>query len=239
MRAEPATFETQPTFDNGYRRLNLWFNPFGQLDDEQLAEIAVADHVRYAGWLARGVAIQFVGRAGRGKSTHLRSLWRCLEAASLIYIPRFGRQISIPHAECLLIDEAQRMPRAMRQAVFSWGGPLVLGTHWSLARSLRRYGYRRIHTVHVGSDRTPGKIRNIIDRRIGLAAVSPGCSLRVTEPEVRWLRRRFGNHLRGIDHYLYGQIETLRRQLRFAKMPKANLVVDGLADIRWVNDAVL
>ena len=239
MRLDGNSNRPDPTAIDDYRRFNLWFNPFGQLDDGQLAEVAVLNHRRYAGWLAPGVAIQFVGRAGRGKSTHLRALWRSLDDASLVYIPRFGRQISIPQAKHVLIDEAQRMPRAMRHAVFSWGGPLVLGTHWSLKGSLRRHGYHQIHTINVGSNPSADKIRQVIHRRIGLATVRPTESLGVTEPEAQWLQHRFGNHLRGIDNYLYGRIEMLRRRRRSIGTPTAHAMMEGLAKIRWVRDAVL
>ena len=54
---------------NRYARLNLKFNPFGELTREQRRQVAVAELTNVLDWLSEPRrAVQFVGPCGHGLS---------------------------------------------------------------------------------------------------------------------------------------------------------------------------
>ena len=152
-------------------------------------------------------AIQLIGQCGRGKTTRMLALASRFPGASYVYLPEDGPCPAIAEGNPLLIDEAQRLPRAARRRVLESGLPLVLATHRDLSRSLGQFGYR-IRTELIGEGNTPELICRLLNRRIEASRFSDGPLPVLSLEDARWLARRFGSDIRGIENYLYERVQT-------------------------------
>jgi hypothetical protein len=191
-----------------WARWNLRRNPFGELTRDERADVAVVD----VGAIARGVAgphhaVQLIGGCGRGKTTRMLTLARQLAGASYVYLPEDGPCPAIAEGDPILIDEAQRLPRAAARLIFARGLPLVLATHRDLSRRLRRFGYA-VSTERIGDGNTPELICELLNRRIEASRLGAGPVPLVSLTDARGLFRRFGSDIRGIEDYLYDRVQT-------------------------------
>ncbi len=192
---------------------NLRRNPFGELTREERALVAVADtHVWTTMLRKPRVAIQFIGRKGRGKTTRMLALQRALPDASYTYIPETGPCPPIAWGRPILIDEAQRLPATARAAVLASSEPLGLATHHDLTRPLHVAGYEVI-TYKIGRENNATLLRQWTWRRIEASRLSnsPVCLSRLpqlSENDSERLIRRFGTDFRAIENFLYDKIQT-------------------------------
>jgi hypothetical protein len=190
-----------------FARLNLYRNPFGELTSDERAELAVVDARRWTQLLDDPkTAVQFVGSAGHGKTTHLLAIAGSLPGAAYIYLPPAGPQPRIPRRRPLLIDEAQRLTPWQRRRVFARGGPLALGTHEDLSGALRRAGLEVV-TVDVGADRSPEQLMQILNRRIEASRATDAPLVHIDLPQAIELRHEFGGDIREIEQHLYHQFQ--------------------------------
>lgn len=175
---------------------------------DERAEIAVVDLDPIAAHLADGnAAVQFIGECGRGKTTRMLALRRRFPKASYVYLPEDCPCPPIAAGDPLMIDEAQRLPRAVRRRVWASGLPLILATHRDLARGLRRSGYR-VWTIHIGRGNTSSLVCQLLNRRIESSRLRagpvPALSMRMADELVS----RFGTNIRAIEHFLYEQLQN-------------------------------
>lgn len=204
--------------------LNLTANPFGELTPDDRVAAAVVDIEPWREWLTAGPrrALQFIGDCGRGKTTHLLALAAAMPDSAYVYLPPHPleqRKLvppywlpsqaplpEMPPAPVLAIDEAQRLPRALRRQVFARGSMLVLGTHCSLARPLRRAGYEW-QSVAVAASTTAEQIQTIMNRRIEQVRLGEGELPLINASQAAELHARFGDDLRAIEGHLYEQFQ--------------------------------
>lgn len=186
-----------------FESLNLRWNPFGEPAPEDRAALAVADLPE----LRPGDPVQIVGERGRGKTTLLLAL--AARHAGAVYArveegeDRFrGR---VPDGGTLLLDEADRLrPRLLRRLV---GRPLrmALGTHGDLSGAAGR----PLRTARAGVA-DPGRLGEILRRRIEWARRGPGPVPRIPPELVRRLIDRFGDNLRAMEGFLYDVFQDLK-----------------------------
>jgi hypothetical protein len=191
-----------------YARYNLRRNPFGELTREERAELAVVEVERWVDLLGdQGRAVQFMGQAGDGKTTHLLALQRSLPGAVYAYLPEDGPHPPIPLRRPLLIDEAQRLSRGQRGRIFVFGGPLVLGTHADLSRELRQAGLAVV-TYNVGADRSPRQLARILNARIEASRLSDSPVPRIDAAHAARLLANVRHSIRDIEQLLYDDFQT-------------------------------
>ncbi len=187
---------------------NLRRNPFGELTAEERVELAVVDVDAIASRIeTRYSAVQLIGESGRGKTTRMLVLCREFADSCYVYLPEDGRCPVIPEGNPLLIDEAQRLPRAVRRQVFASGLPLVLATHRDLSRPLSRAGYR-VHSERIGQQNDAPLICELLNRRIEASRLNNGSVPRLSMDDACALADSFGSDLRGIEGYLYERVQT-------------------------------
>lgn len=186
---------------------NLSRNPFGELTPQERVELAVVDVAAIADRVQqRYAAVQWIGGCGRGKTTRMLVLRQVLSDSTYVYLPEDQPCPSIPAGNPLLIDEAQRLPRRIRRKVFSAGIPLVLATHRDLGRALRRAGYS-VHTEQIGRGNDAALIHQVLNRRVQASRLADGPIPQLTLKQAAVLARRFGSDIRGIEAYLYEQVQ--------------------------------
>lgn len=188
---------------------NLRRNPFGELLRQERVELAVVDITSIsAGVSGMHTAVQLIGDCGRGKTTRMLVLAASLENSAYVYLPEDQPCPSIPEGRPLLIDEAQRLPRAVRRQVFATGLPLVLATHRDLTRPLTRAGYQ-VTTHKIGTTNDPRLVRQLLNRRIRGACLDPRAEVpELSAEDAVFLVQRFGSNIRAIENYLYEVVQT-------------------------------
>ncbi|MEM9587507.1 MAG: hypothetical protein AAGA03_09510 [Planctomycetota bacterium] len=188
---------------------NLNRNPFGELSADERAAVAIVDFGTVLPKITCSHhAVQFLGDCGRGKTTRMLALCSRLKQSAYVYLAEDQPCPALPAAEPLLVDEAQRLPRAARKMLFASGVPLVLATHHDLQRPLMRNGYH-VMTYRIGDQCDAALIQRIMNRRIEWCRLAPGKLPTLTLEDAELLHRRFGSDLRGAESYLY---ESMQRQ---------------------------
>lgn len=191
-----------------FRRYNLRRNPFGELTQQERAELAVVDPTDWLDFLQNDLAVlQFIGHCGRGKTTHLLAILRAMPHAEYVYLPEDGPQPVISQHRPLLIDESQRLSFLQLRRVFRVRGPLVLGTHRDHTRALQRAG-REVVTVDVAAHHSPHRLAAILNRRLEASRVSEGEIPHVSLQHAAKLCDKFGNDIRAMEHFLYDQFQA-------------------------------
>ena len=185
-----------------FAHLNLRKNPFGQLWPSERGALAVIDLPE----IVSGEVLQYIGRSGRGKSTHLQGLASAFAEARYEYVPKGQHHFLTSSTDCdfLLLDEAQRLfPREL-QRLFSAFPKLVLGTHWSLSLfSRRRFQTKKIRGLSLQ------KLRLVVDKRIDWARRNAGPVPFLEDPELLLLIDRYGDDLRSMESFLYDVFQNL------------------------------
>ncbi len=154
-----------------------------------------------------GFAVQYLGEAGRGKSTHLMALHRFFPDMPYLRFPENTRIPRIPHAPVLFLDETQRLPRRLRARLFSRRGSFVIGTHEDHSGELAQAHVETVTTHLRGM--TPDRLGQIIERRLEWARRGPGPLPRLSTPRIGRLIEVYGDDLSAILACLYEEFQTL------------------------------
>ncbi|TWU51024.1 hypothetical protein Poly51_43180 [Rubripirellula tenax] len=197
-----------PIDPDRWKRHQLFRNPFGELTRDERAELAIVDMDRFEPLIGQPrSAVQFVGDCGRGKTTRMLAIARRFADASYVYLPEGGPTPAIPDGNPVMIDEAQRLPRVIRNGIFAAGVSVVLATHKDLSGSLRRHGYQ-VHTDRIGGGNHSTLIRKILNARIRASMCGADSARMVSLDEAEALHQQFGSDVRAIEHYLYQRIQA-------------------------------
>jgi hypothetical protein len=192
-----------------FEQLNLRWNPFGEPAPEDIASLAVVDVEAYVERLRRpGFAVQYLGEAGRGKSTHLMALHRFFPDMPYLKFPENTRIPSIPHAPVLFLDETQRLPPRLRRRIFSRKGSFVIGTHEDHSPELAQAGIEAV-SIHL-SGMTAERLAQIIERRLEWARRGPGPLPDLGASRITELIETYEDDLSAILGRLYEDFQRLQ-----------------------------
>ncbi len=192
-------------FYSPFHAWNLTRNPFGELTRAERAELAIVPQLsEWASMMEDArTAIEFVGDCGFGKTTHLLAFQSILSDVSYVYYPPRGYRPALPQSRPLLIDEAQRMGYFRRRQMLRGPGPLVIGTHQSLAGSLRLRGFC-VTSVDVSRPKQACEVQQILNRRIQASRLHPEQPLpEIDLQSAGQLAIKFSSNLRAIEAFLY------------------------------------
>jgi hypothetical protein len=189
-----------------FAHLNLCRNPFGELTPEERVDLAVVDAEAYAAHLRQPrCAVQFVGRCGTGKSTHLLAIAARLPECRYV---RLDRGEPVTEGAVLILDEIGWLSRRARQRVFSRPSSFAIGSHHDLSEELRAAGLA-VQTVPLGGI-TVGRLRAIVDRRIENCRRDPGPIPAIGDGALECLVRRHRDDIRAMESDLYDAFQQLR-----------------------------
>lgn len=192
-----------------FEHLNLFRNPFGELDADDRARLAlIADEPLLRFVETPRAALQVVGDRGFGKTTHLLALRAKRPEFRYTYLPEGRRPRVRTDAPEIMIDEAQRLSRAERRTLFAGPATLILGTHADFTAALRRRG-RPVMTVAADRCTDAGTVCTILNRRIDASRRGSGPVPRIPLPTARVLVRLHGSDIRAIEHRLYEVFQNL------------------------------
>ena len=186
---------------------NLFRNPFGELSREERAELAVVELSQWQSYFHDDqTVLQFMGHCGRGKTTHLLAIRRDLPNAEYIYLPEDGPLPAISNRRPMIIDEAQRLSFWKLRRVLRAGGPLIIGTHVDLSKTVRQAGLKVV-TFDVATDSSSEQLQEILNRRIEASRLGNGTVPRISAENAVRLRDVFGSDVRAIENSLYEQFQ--------------------------------
>ncbi len=191
--------------------MGLRGNPFCALGPGVVARVAVLPR-----WLedrlGGGAHLQVIGEAGRGKSTLLLAMARRGEASGKAvgyeYLPPgvHRYRTSVAGLEWFLLDEADRLAhsawRRLLRAVRGGSTRLIIGAHSDQSARFVKPGME-LETFLLDQPVEAGFLGEVLERRLGLAAL-PGCEPpRFASDALSWLAGRFGSDLRSLEDFLY------------------------------------
>lgn len=205
-----------------YAHLNLWRNPFGTPPAEDIAQLLVLPNL--SPLIAsisealktpdKKIIIQFMGKCGRGKSSHMRALHAHFSDAPYLYFPEPGLNhpdIPTPRlpksAKLLFLDESQRIPWFTRQRLFAQKNTsLILATHKDHRKEFS-LKHKSVTHIDVG-ELSPQTLRQIIEKRIQWAALKTP-NLTITDELVHDLITLYQDDLRGMLGTLYELVQSM------------------------------
>ena len=201
-----------PCADLPFGHLNLRANPFGELEPQERAAIAVVETEPFVDCLTRsGRAVQFMGDPGRGKTTHLLAIMDHFPEAAYVHIPE-GRRPRIPHGNPLFVDEIQRLSPHYRRRVYRRanrrGVPLAMGSHLDVSGELTLAGFV-VETVAVADKLDAVRLCEMLNRRIEWVRRDAGPLPEITIRTAQAMMARHGDNVRAIEGYLYELFQGL------------------------------
>ena len=189
------------------------FNPFAGVLEEDLEQILVPvfnvadiiDEIKHT----ESLAIEFLGKQGRGKTTHLRYLHRQLNEYPLFLLSKTNANLHTileNKDSVVFVDSIHHLSVFERIQLFKAKRVVIYTTHWS-----RKYACVLTNKKHYSisfKGITVTILRNILDRRLRLASNGTIHINDVfTNNDLRVLIKRFGDNYRGILNYLYEQYQ--------------------------------
>jgi len=187
---------------------NLDRNPFGEMSPADRARLAVVDDLPPE--VQPHSAHQWIAPCGFGKTTRLLAATAAIPGAHYVYVTPERTCPAFPLADCLVIDEADRMPRRLWRRVVATGRPLLLGTHRSLSRRLVRAGYQ-VQTHSIAQRNRPEHLVQVVLRRLEhcrLDRNQPAPSFSLADAKD-WFNR-YGGNIRAIEFQLYELVQAQR-----------------------------
>ncbi len=192
-----------------YARLNLRRNPFGDLDLDTRAELAVAEVADLVRQLAtRGQVVQLLGEGGRGKTTLLLAIRAHFPGTPYVKI-REGERSRIPRSDPLFLDDAQLLSRRKRRRVFRRPASFAIVSHVDLGPELEALGLRVTRVWPAARLDVPA-LERVFGRRVEAARRGPGPIPWVSRDTVLKLIQRHGEDVRAMELTLYEAVQRMK-----------------------------
>lgn len=193
---------------------NLRWNPFRGVSAEEWKFLAVTDVEPFLEFLTKpGRALQFMGDAGRGKSTHLHAIHRYFPNTPFVYLHDREKDPSpwpkIPNDQMCFIDESQRLGWFARHKQFKRWRTLILGTHEDHSKMLYSRGFK-VLTIDV-SQKDSDTIHKIFQTRIHFARRREKPVPVLASDYIASLVLRYGDNLRGMEQELYLKFMDIKK----------------------------
>lgn len=194
-----------------YEYLNLRFNPFGELSNEDRSLCSVVNCDNWRNFLQKSDrAVQFIAKSGGGKTTSCISLQYHFLNSEYYRAPCDGRFKGRLKGDPLVLDELQFVSERKRERIFKRHRRLIIGTHTDLNYQLVSAGFEvlTIYPEHLVSVHS---LHTIINKRIEFARRAESEIPVITIETVEKLFSRHGSNVRAVEHELYILFQNLKR----------------------------
>lgn len=184
------------------------FNPFSGVLQEDLEAIIVPkfnttlliSKIQSPG----GLAIEFLGKKGRGKTTHLIYLQQVLQEYPIFLLKVGSSVVEIikDASPIVFVDGIHHLSFKDKILLFKTKEKVIYTTHWS--RKLTCFIAKKdLYSIAFkGID--VGILKEILNKRLLLAsAVKLNTEMLFNDKEVTMLIKKYGDDYRGIINYLY------------------------------------
>ncbi len=186
---------------------NFKYNPFSGVLDDDIRHILVPRfdiekmHDKIIN--SNSMALEFIGKKGRGKTTHLTFLQKLLPEAPLflLNVQSSVDQILNHHSQTVFVDSIHHLSLADRIQLFKQKKKVIYTTHWT--RKLDCFIAKKEHF----SIRFKGIDRNtllkIINKRLEFATIESQRFTPFSMEQVDPLIKTYGDNYRGIMNHLF------------------------------------
>jgi len=187
------------------------FNPFSGILDEDLEEILVPkiNFEEVLGHLEASTPymIQFVGKHGRGKSTHLRYVQQLVPDIPFytLHAHEPTDPVMLEPSEILFIDSIHHLHLRQRLQLFRKKHLVIFTTHYSKWWECQLAGKELISYRFRGLSQQA--LEEIVQKRLDLASESSQPHISLDTDYLKKLHRKFGDNLRGILNHLYHEFQ--------------------------------
>lgn len=187
------------------------FNPFSGLSDEELKQVMVPqiNLPKLVKLIEDGQPkiIEFVGKKGRGKTSHLKLLHQQLPQYPFfsLHAQSSFQKVFTSNARGLFIDSIHHFNMIQRIRLFKTNKTIVLTTHWGRFLEIKLAGKQHQRFDFKGIDATI--LKAILKNRMQVAAIESEINLKINDDEVEVLIKKYGDNYRGILNHLYGEFQ--------------------------------
>ncbi|SEL22000.1 hypothetical protein SAMN04487910_2058 [Aquimarina amphilecti] len=186
-------------------------NPFGGIDDEELLDIIDPKHSfeKLIQTLNQDspIIIQFVGRKGRGKTTHLRALHQLIPEAEMHFLNRSTYKWIVDNTnKYTFIDSVHHISWRKRLQLWrNYSLSYVITTH--IPRDLEFLFCKRKYKTFYFNGITPEKLEIIIKKRISQFSYIKYQDILLNQTILNQLIQKFGDNIRAILNFLYDRFK--------------------------------
>lgn len=183
------------------------YNPFSGVLDEDLAHTLVPRvNIEEIVTLVKNtnpIAIQFIGKKGRGKTTHLIYIQKLLNQYPIFLLNSRSSASVILNcdARAIFIDSIHHLSIENRIKLFKKKCTIIFTTHhskkfecWLSSKECKSYNFNGIDSA---------VLEDILNRRLELASLNRKDIDTISSAKVKSLIRKYGDDYRGIINHLY------------------------------------
>ncbi|MBQ4803292.1 hypothetical protein J8L88_10570 [Aquimarina sp. MMG015] len=189
------------------KNIQYTHNPFGGIDDEELLDIIDPKHsfeelIKILNQ-DHPIIIQFLGKKGRGKTTHLRALHQLISNSEIHFLDRNSyKKITNPDNRNLLIDSVHHIPLRKRLQLWkSSNTSYVVTTH--IPRNIEfLFCKRKYKTIHF-KGLSLIKLESILKKRIAQYSSIEQNKVIIDTTALKMLLKHYGDNIRGLLNFLY------------------------------------
>lgn len=195
--------------------INYFYNPFGGIDDEDILDI-IEPKYSIEQWIQllnneKPIIIEFVGKKGRGKTTHLNALYSYFVDNNIYFLDRIDKKIGRNESPILFIDSIEKIPFTQRLLLWSKKKrSYVITTHQSKRKEYQIA--RRDYRSYVFEGINLKEIKKIICNRIDLASDIHPNKLKLNDDAMARLIHHFSDDFRGMLNYLYDSFKKAQSE---------------------------
>lgn len=195
---------------NHYTNLNLKYNPFSYLNDRELFLVTIEridlENLKAEMDTKSSFFIEFYGKKGRGKSTHLQVLYyKYFKDAVFYKLHKANKYTIVPTPKVLIIDSFQLLSLKNRIQLLNTQKKLIVSAHYSHSFLRATTGLKKkisFSALHLDV----ATLERIIILKLRLARLDAGIALpKLKYAYLEQLIIKYNNNLRGIQLELYHQ----------------------------------
>ncbi|WP_299617484.1 hypothetical protein [uncultured Tenacibaculum sp.] len=186
---------------------NFLFNPFSGVLHEDIPQVIlpnidiedITNKIRNS----NGLAIEFIGKQGRGKTSHLKYLQHILNEYPIFLLNSnsSASEIIKNTSKTVFIDSIHHLSFRHRIQIFKQKKVVVYTTHWS--RKIDCLLAKKDHYSIRFKGIQPEKLKDILNKRLKLASNTNQPDTLFSTNDADILIKKFGDNYRGIINHLY------------------------------------
>lgn len=188
------------------------FNPFACILDEDVHKVIVPkidfEELTKTIRTRSNILIEFVGKKGRGKTTHLTLANQLTPESTIFYLNKNFDTDKI--LECkskiILIDSIHHIPIRKRNQLFRSQKTILFTTHHSKYIEAKLAGKEIVKYAFKGLQRD--ELISITNKRFHLATKHKVPTPNLSSKEANKLINKYGDNIRGIINHLYDTHQT-------------------------------
>lgn len=193
--------------------IDFHYNPFAGINLEEVGSILVpkfdVEALVQKIETSESLIVEFVGKKGRGKTTHLVHLHHHLSQYPIYLLNRGAnfKEILDDSSPVVFIDSMHHLNMVQRNAIFRKKNIVILTTHWTKALEYRLSGKPLLRIRFRGL--TLPMLRSIVHKRLMLARTDHSQDILINDEALRFLLKKHKDDYRAIINELFDNFQHL------------------------------